>query len=304
MRMAARLYPAAWRARYGAEFEALMEDVAPQWRDVWNVAGGAMEMQMTDVSFWKLVPALGVAGAIVMAVVAFLVRPVYESGAVMRVTPTVVSEGQGEGIDAATAEFRRLDYLRTKTLGREALARIVADEKLYPGEKVENGVARMQQNLRFTMPAFQARGGHASLLVMSFRYPDAGKAQQVVKRLVDLMMEGNIAAQGQGLLASQVEILDAPRIPGGPIFPNRPLMIVVGLTAGLLLGALYCARSGWKVVLFCGAVGAPLGVYGFGLALGRHLPQSAIRPLAIMGFLAGLLIGLLAVMLRRKPAAG
>ena len=127
------------------------------------------------------------------------------------------------------------------------------------------------------------------MVVISFRYPDAVKARRVVQDLMAL---------------TPTEVLDAPRTPSRPIFPNRPLMIVVGLTAGLMLGALYCARSGWKVVLFCGAVGAPLGVYGFALALGRHVPQSAIQPLALMGAVAGLLVGSIVVLLRRKPVAG
>jgi hypothetical protein len=181
-----------------------------------------------------------------------------------------------------------MDEVLTNALNREALSGIIAAERLYPGEKLEGGIARMRRNVRITLAP--ALGGKAGPLVMSFRYPDAEKAQHVVRRLV---------AQYQG------ETLDPASLPRRPIFPNRPLMIAVGLGAGLLLGVLYCARSGWKVVLICGAVGAPLGVYGFALALGRHIPQQAIRPLAIMGFVAGLLLGSIVVLLRRrKPVAG
>jgi hypothetical protein len=42
--LAARLYPAAWRARYGQEFEALLEDLEPGWRELADVAGGAVIM--------------------------------------------------------------------------------------------------------------------------------------------------------------------------------------------------------------------------------------------------------------------
>lgn len=298
VRWAARLYPAAWRARYGAEFEALMEDMEPRWRDVWNVAGGALQMQMTMWTGWKLLAALGAAGAIAMAVAAFAVRPVYESSAVVQETPTVISEGLR---DAVVAEG--MESLGRKIMTRGALAGIVGTEKLYPGETVEEGVARMRGNIRISAPVL-GNGHPSSALVISFRYPDAAKAQRVVTKLVDLMMEGNLAVPEEGRLAYQMELLDAPRTPNRPIFPNRPLMMAAGLMAGLLLGVLYCARKGWKVVLCCGALGAPLGVYGFALALGRHVPQSEIQPLAIMGFVAGLAIGSVAVMLRRKPLAG
>lgn len=41
-RWAARLYPRAWKHRHGAEFDALLEDISPSWRDACNVAGRAL----------------------------------------------------------------------------------------------------------------------------------------------------------------------------------------------------------------------------------------------------------------------
>ena len=35
MRFAVSLYPARWRARYGREFEALIEDMDPGWPGFW-----------------------------------------------------------------------------------------------------------------------------------------------------------------------------------------------------------------------------------------------------------------------------
>jgi len=37
LRLAARAYPAAWRVRYGVEFEALLDEVKPRWRDIVDV---------------------------------------------------------------------------------------------------------------------------------------------------------------------------------------------------------------------------------------------------------------------------
>jgi hypothetical protein len=45
----ARLYPRRWRARYGREFDALLEDVNLTWRDVFGVALSALgEKYMSD----------------------------------------------------------------------------------------------------------------------------------------------------------------------------------------------------------------------------------------------------------------
>ncbi|HUP04767.1 MAG TPA: hypothetical protein VMU19_12305 [Bryobacteraceae bacterium] len=272
MRLAIRLYPAAWRARYGDEFRALLEDMKPARGDVWNVAKGALHMRILTWSSWRLISTLGLAGAITMAVAAVLVQPVYESGAVLRVVNS--SDLRSE-----------LGELRTTALSRKTLAGIIAAEKLYPGETETRAIARMQRNILIT-PALSGEG-RLPFLLISFRYPDARQARRVVEDLTAF---------------SQAEVIDGPVAPGRPVLPNRPLMVAVGLAAGLLLGLLYCARSGWPVVLLCGVAGALLGVYGFALAWGRHVPQAATRPLAITGFLAGVLLGAVAVMWRRRKA--
>jgi hypothetical protein len=55
VRILAMLYPASWRARYGAEFEALLDDVSPSSRQALDVFLGAMSMQITTWNFGKVV---------------------------------------------------------------------------------------------------------------------------------------------------------------------------------------------------------------------------------------------------------
>src|SRR5580704_2391809 len=52
------LYPKTWRNRYQNEFCALLDDVPPTWRTLFNVFGGALKMQMTAWSPWKIVAAI------------------------------------------------------------------------------------------------------------------------------------------------------------------------------------------------------------------------------------------------------
>jgi len=41
------LYPATWRNRYEVEFEALLEDVEPNWRTMMDISkGGAVAIQL------------------------------------------------------------------------------------------------------------------------------------------------------------------------------------------------------------------------------------------------------------------
>jgi len=65
IRFAARLYPAAWRERYAAELDVLLEDMGLNWRDLGDVLGGALATHMTAWSFLRLAFICGLAGAII-----------------------------------------------------------------------------------------------------------------------------------------------------------------------------------------------------------------------------------------------
>src|SRR5687768_13915943 len=68
---AARLYPRAWRERYGEEFRALIEDVRPGWRELWDVLRGACGMQMRTWELPKFALGFGLIGLVVAGVIAF-----------------------------------------------------------------------------------------------------------------------------------------------------------------------------------------------------------------------------------------
>src|SRR3954470_15547161 len=83
--LAARLYPRAWRHRYGEEFDALVEDMRPSWRQFSDVTRGAVQMQIrTGASYLKVVGVLAVAGAIAAAAMSFRVPTRYVSSAVIQ----------------------------------------------------------------------------------------------------------------------------------------------------------------------------------------------------------------------------
>jgi LPS O-antigen subunit length determinant protein (WzzB/FepE family) len=73
----------------------------------------------------------------------------------------------------------------------------------------------------------QAQGGRGPAFVISCEYPDKLKAQTVVRELVSSFAAETI-----------LEILDRPSLPRRPIFPNRPMIVAVGLLGGALLGLL------------------------------------------------------------------
>jgi hypothetical protein len=63
--MAARLYPRVWRERYGDEFEALLDDVRPTWRDAGDILAGAVKVHLTTgSSYLKFAGVMAVFGLI------------------------------------------------------------------------------------------------------------------------------------------------------------------------------------------------------------------------------------------------
>jgi LPS O-antigen subunit length determinant protein (WzzB/FepE family) len=151
IRWTTRLYPAPWRDRYGAELDALVEDIQPQWKDLFNVLLGALRMQMTTWNSMKLVSAVALAGALAAGVFAFRIPERYVSTAVMRIAPA----GQADSDPQRTLD--RLQQKANQLLSRDKALRI---------------------------RLVQAQGGRGPAFVISCEYPDKLKAQAVVSELV------------------------------------------------------------------------------------------------------------------------
>jgi LPS O-antigen subunit length determinant protein (WzzB/FepE family) len=194
IRWIARFYPAQWRERYGEELDALIEDIQPEWQDLFNVLLGALRMQMTTRNSLKILGAVTLAGALAAGVLAFRTPDRYVSTAVMRITPA--------------------DSDRQRALDR--LAEL---------QQKANQLLSRDKALRIRL--VQAPGGRGPAFVISCDYPDKLKAQAVVRELVS-------SFAGEKIL----EILDRPSLPQRPIFPNRPMIVTVGLLGGAVLGLL------------------------------------------------------------------
>lgn len=222
MGWAVRLYPAAWRERYGAEFEALLEDVGPSGGDLWNVVRGAMAMQMTTLNFGKLLAACAVAGAVLAGAWSLTLPDRYVSTAVI-------------GIDGGEAGIRRLEQLQLKVLGRQSLSTIIQRDGLYKSERaklpLEDVIAQMR-NRDVRMQLLQ-RGPDTRAVSIQFKADTPAAAQATVKQLVAAFADQN-AQVSEG--AVRLEVLDAASLPVVPVEPRRSRVIVMGLLAGLLLG--------------------------------------------------------------------
>jgi hypothetical protein len=92
LRWAARLYPEAWRKRYAAEFDALLDDMSPSFGDLCDVLGDVLRVRMTAAADLRLASVAGSSMTLRMPVVisvtvhAFMIVFVF-AAAVRYVTP-------------------------------------------------------------------------------------------------------------------------------------------------------------------------------------------------------------------------
>jgi hypothetical protein len=229
MWLAVRLYPQAWRERYGDEFAALVEDVQPGLREFADVVLGALKMHMlTANTYVKLSAAMALAGALVAAGVSFTVPQRYVASA-------TVWAGDAMGDEAARrGAFKPFVEL----LSRSNLASIIQDPALdlYKGERqrqpMEDVVVRMRRDIRLSALATLSpdRRRVRTAVGISFAYPDEHKAEAVMRRLVP-----QYAAAARALT---VEPAVRPAIVTLPDRSRHLVFAVWGLGAGLLLGLL------------------------------------------------------------------
>ncbi len=87
IRLAARLYPRAWRDRYGLEFQALLDETKPGWRDIVDVLEGGVQMQVRRAHPVVVAAAVGIIGASAAGLVAINMADRFVSKGTMNVGP-------------------------------------------------------------------------------------------------------------------------------------------------------------------------------------------------------------------------
>ena len=267
MLLAAKLYPRAWRERYSEEFEALLEDYRPNWREVADVMRGAVKMQIKmGKGYLTIVAAMAVAGAIVAGVVAFRAPSKYVSTAVVQMAP------------------QEVEPFETKFLSRTFLTTLICNPKLglYPAtirpSTMEAAVHEMQRDLRVNRVEAHGPGGAtAPALRISFSYPDRSKARDVVAAIAaEAVDDHGWNAMRQFIWHDlwpheappaplpHAQLLSPASVPGKPVGPNRLSLIATGIGAGLLLGALvgFAVRRPKRALLLAGFAlgGAAVGI--------------------------------------------
>jgi len=158
------------------------------------------------------------AGLVIAVVVAFFWPDTFESSAVMRIAPQVVSERVvPDTLDLQMEQ--RIEGLRTKILSRTFLTSLIQNDKLklYPRlvqhYTVEDAIAQMQkdvaiQPLGLASAAAAVTGRGEAAFMVKFRYPDKYKARQVVEMLVTEFVNQNVTVQSDSTKQTRLFVSD------------------------------------------------------------------------------------------------
>ena len=200
-----RLYPAWWRRRYGPELEALLEDLGSSWRDVWDLFQGAIQMQMSKLSFGRVVMVCGIAGLVVASVIVFSIPSRYVSFVFLK-------------IPARDLPIDKVNEAAKTALNRSTLMNILIDQNLYPSERSRRLIEDVVENVM--RPAIYISPQSDGVFV-EFLYKEPHIAQKVTQSLAERF--------------AGFQILEPAKLPLTESIP-RGRIRMVGLGIGLLLG--------------------------------------------------------------------
>jgi uncharacterized protein involved in exopolysaccharide biosynthesis len=214
-----RMYPKAWRGRYGSELAALLEDSNAGWRDNFDVLKGAVSMQ--SVRWPVIAGGCAALGALAGFAASFLLPQVYVSRATFTVTTPA-------GITPAEA----LSGTIRTAVSRRSLTEVIRAQDLYSkdvlNKPLEEVVDTMSRNIHIgaVLPAPDFE--------ISFAYEDRRKAQAATQLLTRSIMDAHLA----GSPRSKLELIKPADLPDRPMNPYIFKGSVAGLVVGLLLGSI------------------------------------------------------------------
>ena len=198
IQLAASLYPAWWRARYGSEFAALLKDVTPGAGTFVNIVKGALLMQFSRLDLARSAAASLLVGAGV-------------AGAVLVATPRQFASSLSIVVQATDgAAWPETAVPGVLGFTDANLAQVIEKLGLYPGERDSRSDAEVLNRFRrdvsvtLSAPAADQAGAEAQpsadapalrdkgQLTLSFTYPDGPTAEKVVNALGQIVVGENV----------------------------------------------------------------------------------------------------------------
>ena len=233
------LYPAEWRRRYGVEFQCLLEDANPKWRDVVDVLKGGLQMRLTGATRVQLMVIWALIGAVPALILSLRLPDLYRGESLMMVydagTKAPASIDQVSGLTKRSLNNDHLTRVMktyeiqdngVRPSGLAAFAKVVLFLN-HPPQSLQESVDQMRSDLKV-----EVIGSRPGLMRLTFTSNKAPIAAQITNQLAALMIEDTLKP-GEPL---KLVILNPARIPAKPFFPFRAAILALGTFAGALLG--------------------------------------------------------------------
>lgn len=258
LKLLARLYPAPWRARYGAEYEALLDDATPHARDVFDVCWGAIKMRISSRSFVTTVLPCALAGTLVALGISYKTPVLYTSGTVVvQYSTGILSSGEDSAPaqGAASRERPIRELVRDAFADREEMERIIRQYDLYPAERAKMPLDRVIDKMRSAIfiravsqssldkellrlaervvydPESTARFNKLktsidksanSAFTVEFEYPDPHVAQMVDGSLISLLTAANLRFWQSAAAPGPPKLVENIMVMDAPTLPEKP----------------------------------------------------------------------------------
>jgi capsular polysaccharide biosynthesis protein len=248
------LYPKAWRERYENEFRALLDEVPPTWRTLFDVFGGALKMQIKIWSPWKIVATFALAGLLAGGMSMMWIPRKY-------VSTSTINLSVGE--DIVSSQIQLIE-------SRGSLTPLIVKENLYAKERktqpLEDLVEQMRQK-DIMIRAVPTGNRASSVYEVSFMASDAATAQRITQKLAAELLAANAGT-----------VLDPANLPTQAINPRPSRILILGLISGIVIGSLVALFSGlkvWKLATALGIAGAIVGA-GIGYMIPDRFASMAV----------------------------
>jgi uncharacterized protein involved in exopolysaccharide biosynthesis len=199
-------------------------------------------MQLSHWGFGRIAFVSAVAGGLIAAGVSFSLPDLWESQAVIKITPTRIP-ADAEQIAINQSTYDRIQSIEQTVESRTVLQTMINNFDLYPRERsrgpMEDVIEEMKSRIKIVPIASDGSGIGRTIpaFSVSFAYEDRHKAQQVVQdvlaRFLDVNMREPFTLYNAG---ERLEILDPPSFPQHARGPNRIGWTLAGLLAGLTGG--------------------------------------------------------------------
>lgn len=192
-----------------------------------------MESQAKPWGAGTIVAATAIAGALAGWGVAHAMPRLYASEAILSVG--------GPETRAAQADY--MDALKQRALPRAVLARLIEEDNLYASDRAKMAltdvITEMQKSIQMV-----PMGKTGNTFAVRFIYSDPVVAQRIATDFQARLIEENKHRVELGVPGVNLQIVDVPGVPKNPISPNVLEIILIGIGAGVAVGAYLAIRTG------------------------------------------------------------